>query len=135
MNRNYNRLTQHWVEMNVITIDSLLIDEDLSVCCDLTERQNHARDLVRTADLTQWDALVILSGDGLLFEVCAGRLCPSLCVCWAFSSRKCVCVCVFQVVNGLMERQDWEKAIQTPLGILPGGSGNALAASVHHYTR
>lgn len=33
-----------------------------------------------------------------------------------------------------MDRQDWEKAIQTPLGILPGGSGNALAASVHHYT-
>uniref|UniRef100_A0A671RKR6 Sphingosine kinase 2-like n=1 Tax=Sinocyclocheilus anshuiensis TaxID=1608454 RepID=A0A671RKR6_9TELE len=61
----------------------------------------------RSADLTQWDALVILSGDGLLFEV----------------------------VNGLMDRPDWEKAIQTPLGILPGGSGNALAASVHHYTR
>ncbi|RXN15380.1 sphingosine kinase 1 [Labeo rohita] len=63
--------------------------------------------MVKNADLTQWDALVILSGDGLLFEV----------------------------VNGLMERPDWEKAIQTPLGILPGGSGNALAASVHHYTR
>uniref|UniRef100_A0A673LF77 Sphingosine kinase 1 n=1 Tax=Sinocyclocheilus rhinocerous TaxID=307959 RepID=A0A673LF77_9TELE len=62
---------------------------------------------VLSADLTQWDALVILSGDGLLFEV----------------------------VNGLMDRPDWEKAIQTPLGILPGGSGNALAASVHHYTR
>lgn len=34
-----------------------------------TERQNHARDLVREADLSQWDALVIMSGDGLLFEV------------------------------------------------------------------
>ncbi|KPP61212.1 hypothetical protein Z043_120715 [Scleropages formosus] len=70
------------------------------------ERQNHARELVREADLSQWDALVIISGDGLLFEV----------------------------VNGLMERDDWEEAIQTPLGILPGGSGNALAASIHHYT-
>lgn len=39
-----------------------------------------------------------------------------------------------QVVNGLMEREDWEKAIQTPLGVLPGGSGNALAASIHYYT-
>ncbi|XP_035258818.1 sphingosine kinase 1 [Anguilla anguilla] len=72
----------------------------------ITERQNHARELVREADLSQWDALVIMSGDGLLFEV----------------------------VNGLMEREDWETAIQTPLGILPGGSGNALAASIHHYS-
>lgn len=38
-----------------------------------------------------------------------------------------------QVVNGLMEREDWEQAIQTPLGVLPGGSGNALAASIQHY--
>ncbi|KAJ8399692.1 hypothetical protein AAFF_G00407970 [Aldrovandia affinis] len=72
----------------------------------ITERQNHARELAREADLSQWDALVIMSGDGLLFEV----------------------------VNGLMEREDWESAIQTPLGILPGGSGNALAASIHYYS-
>ncbi|CAL9693796.1 unnamed protein product [Knipowitschia caucasica] len=71
------------------------------------EAKNHARELVRKADLTQWDALVILSGDGLLFEV----------------------------INGLMDREDWQQAIQTPLGILPGGSGNALAASVHHYSQ
>ncbi|TNM96776.1 hypothetical protein fugu_014932 [Takifugu bimaculatus] len=73
----------------------------------ITEHQNHARELVRKADLSQWDALVIMSGDGLLFEV----------------------------INGLMDREDWEQAIQTPLGILPGGSGNALAASVHHYSQ
>ncbi|KAM4604473.1 sphingosine kinase 1-like [Polymixia lowei] len=72
----------------------------------ITERQNHARELVREADLSQWDALVIMSGDGLLFEV----------------------------INGLLERADWEEAIHTPLGILPGGSGNALAASIHHYS-
>ncbi|XP_053181196.1 sphingosine kinase 1-like [Scomber japonicus] len=72
----------------------------------ITERQNHARELVKEADLSQWDALVIMSGDGLLFEV----------------------------INGLLERSDWEEAIRTPLGILPGGSGNALAASVHYYS-
>lgn len=72
----------------------------------ITERQNHARELVREADLSQWDALVIMSGDGLLHEV----------------------------INGLLERPDWEEAIRTPLGILPGGSGNALAASVHYYS-
>uniref|UniRef100_A0A8C1LCP4 Sphingosine kinase 1 n=1 Tax=Cyprinus carpio TaxID=7962 RepID=A0A8C1LCP4_CYPCA len=84
-----------------------VIKAEFSASLLQASRQNHARDLVRSADLTQWDALVVLSGDGLLFEV----------------------------VNGLMDRPDWEKAIQTPLGILPGGSGNALAASVHHYTR
>lgn len=42
--------------------------------------------------------------------------------------------CVCQVINGLLDRPDWEEAIRTPLGILPGGSGNALAASVHHYS-
>ncbi|ROI38986.1 Sphingosine kinase 1 [Anabarilius grahami] len=88
-------------------VQRMLTEADIPHTLVITERPNHARDLVRNADLTQWDALVILSGDGLLFEV----------------------------VNGLMDRQDWEKAIQTPLGILPGGSGNALAASVHHYTR
>uniref|UniRef100_G3Q6H6 sphingosine kinase n=1 Tax=Gasterosteus aculeatus TaxID=69293 RepID=G3Q6H6_GASAC len=72
----------------------------------ITERQNHARELVKEADMSQWDALVIMSGDGLLFEV----------------------------INGLLERADWEEAIRTPMGILPGGSGNGLAASVHHYS-
>lgn len=33
------------------------------------ERQNHAREMMKEADLSQWDALVIMSGDGLLFEV------------------------------------------------------------------
>lgn len=40
-----------------------------------------------------------------------------------------------QVINGLMEREDWQEAIHIPLGILPGGSGNALAASIHHYSQ
>ncbi|KAL7890879.1 hypothetical protein AOLI_G00003550 [Acnodon oligacanthus] len=40
---------------------------------------------------------------------------------------------LFEVVNGLMEREDWEEAIKTPLGVLPGGSGNAVAASIHNY--
>ncbi|XP_032420191.1 sphingosine kinase 1 [Xiphophorus hellerii] len=72
----------------------------------ITERQNHARELVKDVDLSQWDALVIMSGDGLLHEV----------------------------INGLLERPDWEEAIRTPLGILPGGSANALAAAVHYYS-
>lgn len=38
-------------------------------CLYPSEHQNHARELVKKADLSQWDALVIMSGDGLLFEV------------------------------------------------------------------
>ncbi|KAM9391660.1 sphingosine kinase 1 [Pholidichthys leucotaenia] len=88
-------------------IQNMLTEASVPYTLIITEHQNHARELVRKADLSQWDALVIMSGDGLLFEV----------------------------INGLMEREDWQQAIQTPLGILPGGSGNALAASIHHYSQ
>lgn len=33
------------------------------------ERQNHARELVCVEDLSLWDALVVMSGDGLIHEV------------------------------------------------------------------
>ncbi|XP_049416969.1 sphingosine kinase 1 [Epinephelus fuscoguttatus] len=88
-------------------IQGMLTEAAVPYTLVITEHQNHARELVKKADLSQWDALVIMSGDGLLYEV----------------------------INGLMEREDWQEAIQTPLGILPGGSGNALAASVHHYSQ
>uniref|UniRef100_A0A3B4GKP6 sphingosine kinase n=2 Tax=Haplochromini TaxID=319058 RepID=A0A3B4GKP6_9CICH len=88
-------------------IQGMLTEASVPYTLVITEHQNHARELVRKADLSQWDALVIMSGDGLLFEV----------------------------INGLMDREDWQEAIQIPLGILPGGSGNALAASVHHYSQ
>ena len=31
-----------------------------------------------------------------------------------------------------MARPDWRTAIKTPLGVVPGGSGNGLAASIMH---
>lgn len=34
-----------------------------------TERAHHAHEKVRDEDLSQWDTLVVMSGDGLLFEV------------------------------------------------------------------
>ncbi|KAI1232330.1 Sphingosine kinase 1, partial [Lamprotornis superbus] len=71
----------------------------------LPQRPHHAHEKVRDEDLSQWDTLVVMSGDGLLFEV----------------------------VNGLMERPDWKEAMRKPLCILPGGSGNALAASINYY--
>lgn len=61
-----------------ILLSSFLIQErhtcmntlfTVHLCVCFSERQNHARELMREADLSQWDALVIMSGDGLLFEV------------------------------------------------------------------
>ncbi|XP_029785003.1 sphingosine kinase 1 [Suricata suricatta] len=82
-----------------------LAQADISFTLMLTERRNHARELVQGLELERWDAIVVMSGDGLMFEV----------------------------VNGLMERPDWETAIRKPLCSLPAGSGNALAASLNYY--
>uniref|UniRef100_A0A452J5J2 sphingosine kinase n=1 Tax=Gopherus agassizii TaxID=38772 RepID=A0A452J5J2_9SAUR len=86
-------------------VQPMLVEADVAFTLFVTERPNHARELVQAADLSQWDAVAVLAGDGLLYEV----------------------------VNGLMERQDWQAAIKKPLCTLPGGSGNALAASINHY--
>ncbi|XP_037350838.2 sphingosine kinase 1 [Talpa occidentalis] len=86
-------------------VQPLLAQAEVSFSLVLTERRNHAREFVRGEELSRWDALVVMSGDGLMHEV----------------------------VNGLMERPDWQLAIQKPLCSLPAGSGNALAASLNHY--
>ncbi|XP_039715778.1 sphingosine kinase 1 isoform X4 [Pteropus medius] len=86
-------------------VQPLLAQADVSFTLILTERRNHARELVQSEELGRWDALVVMSGDGVMHEV----------------------------VNGLMARPDWETAIRKPLCSLPAGSGNALAASLNHY--
>ncbi|KAM9596190.1 sphingosine kinase 1 isoform 1-T1 [Trichechus inunguis] len=87
-------------------VQPLLVKAEVFFTLLLTERRNHARELVRHEELGRWDALVVMSGDGLMHEV----------------------------VNGLMERPDWETAIRKPLCSLPAGSANALAASVNYYS-
>lgn len=53
---------------------------------------------------------------------------------WSLHGPRCHQLCPSsQVVNGLMERPDWADAMKKPLCILPGGSGNALAASINYY--
>lgn len=72
-----------------------------------TCRRNEAFDYVKNCpNLFSWDSITVVSGDGLLFEV----------------------------FNGLMARDDWEKAVKMPVGIIPGGSGNGLAASIEFYS-
>lgn len=87
----------------------LPIFRDAGIECTVvkTERQGHAGDICRdTLDLTsKYDGVVIVSGDGLLFEV----------------------------IQGIMARPDWAVVIRNlPLGVLPGGSGNGLAVSLAH---
>lgn len=38
----------------------------------------------------------------------------------------------YKVYNGLFQRSDKETAMETPIGIIPGGSGNGLASSIAH---
>ncbi|CAO2632920.1 Sphingosine kinase 2 [Lemmus lemmus] len=70
-----------------------------------TERQNHARELVQGLSLSEWEGIVTVSGDGLLYEV----------------------------LNGLLDRPDWKDAVRMPIGVLPCGSGNALAGAINHH--
>lgn len=66
----------------------------------VTTHSGHAAEVVKEMDLSNCAGLVIISGDGLLFEI----------------------------LNGLMTRKDWNTARQIPLGVIPGGSGNGIAA-------
>lgn len=95
-------LAWQWCKNHVLPMIS---EAGLSFNLIQTERQNHARELVQGLRLSEWDGIVTLSGDGLLYEV----------------------------LNGLLHRPDWEEAVKMPLGILPCGSGNALAGAVNQH--
>jgi hypothetical protein len=55
--------------------------------------------IARSVDLSKYDAMTTISGDGLFWEL----------------------------VNGLLMRPDWQEAVKVPVSVMPGGSGNALA--------
>ncbi|KAF8965504.1 hypothetical protein BGZ46_000600, partial [Entomortierella lignicola] len=67
-----------------------------------TEYGRHAVDIAHKVDLKELDMLIVVSGDGVLHEI----------------------------INGLLTRSDWEQARQLPVGIIPAGSGNAIATSI-----
>ncbi|XP_074926617.1 sphingosine kinase 2 [Chelonoidis abingdonii] len=93
-------LALQWCQTHVLP---MITEADISFNLIQTERPNHARELVKGINVAEWDGIVAISGDGLLYEV----------------------------LNGLMERPDWEQAIKMPVGILPSGSGNALAGAIN----
>lgn len=63
---------------------------------------SQTRQLVQSLDLTQIDGLVVVGGDGTVHDV----------------------------INGLMQRADATTAIQTPIGVIPAGTGNGLCQSL-----
>jgi len=67
-----------------------------------TSYAGHCEKYVQKMPLNRIHRIVCVSGDGLLNEC----------------------------VNGLMKRLDWTNALKIPIGIIPAGSGNALATSI-----
>ncbi|KAF7265927.1 hypothetical protein GWI33_020670 [Rhynchophorus ferrugineus] len=87
-------------------IAPILNEAEIPYDLHMTKFANFARDFVRTQNLFQWTGIVVVGGDGIVFEV----------------------------LNGIFERFDWAEAIKSiPLGVVPGGSGNGLARSIAHY--
>nr|KAI8766953.1 sphingosine kinase 2-like isoform X2 [Biomphalaria glabrata] len=68
------------------------------------DHAGHASELMKEICLSDWYGVVIVSGDGLIFET----------------------------INGIMQRDDWASSINVPIGCLPGGSGNALCCSINY---
>ncbi|CAF3036400.1 unnamed protein product [Rotaria sp. Silwood2] len=73
----------------------------------MTEYAGHARDYVHSIQISDWSGIVVASGDGLIYEV----------------------------INGLMNRQDWQEALKLPIGHLPCGSGNAFITNIIRYSQ
>ncbi len=67
-----------------------------------SEDGEQTRQLAQSLDFTDVDGLVVVGGDGTVHDV----------------------------INGLMLRSDAETAIQTPIGVIPAGTGNGLCQSL-----
>uniref|UniRef100_A0A1I7Y0U1 DAGKc domain-containing protein n=1 Tax=Steinernema glaseri TaxID=37863 RepID=A0A1I7Y0U1_9BILA len=83
-----------------------LVKNNIAYELIVTTHAQHAFSVIRARnDLHEFNAILILSGDGLVFEV----------------------------INGLVLRPDHDRFFpHLPLGIVPSGSGNGLLASVYH---
>ncbi|PWA78599.1 ATP-NAD kinase-like domain-containing protein [Artemisia annua] len=83
-------------------VKPLLEDANIEYTMQETKYQLHAKEVSRSLDLTKYDGIICVSGDGILVEV----------------------------VNGLLEREDWATALKIPLGAIPAGTGNGMIKSL-----
>ncbi|KAK3188101.1 hypothetical protein Dsin_027662 [Dipteronia sinensis] len=86
-------------------VKPLLEDANIQFTVQETDHQLHAKEVANRLNLSNYDGIVCVSGDGILVEV----------------------------INGLLEREDWSAAIKTPLGVVPAGTGNGMAKSLLDY--
>nr|XP_043609865.1 sphingosine kinase 2-like [Erigeron canadensis] len=85
-------------------VKPLLQDANVEYTLQETKYQLHAKEVSHKLDLTKYDGIICVSGDGILVEV----------------------------VNGLLEREDWQEAIKMPIGVIPAGTGNGMIKSLLH---
>ncbi|KAF2347559.1 Diacylglycerol kinase catalytic domain [Trinorchestia longiramus] len=85
----------------------VLSDRGVEYDVVITQRANHAHDLMVSLELHKYRAVAVVAGDGLLHEV----------------------------YNGLGMRDDWQTAMSFPVCIIPGGSGNGLAKSLAYWRK
>ncbi|KAF6163272.1 hypothetical protein GIB67_025136 [Kingdonia uniflora] len=83
-------------------VKPLLLAANIKFTLKETEYQLHAKEIAHSLDLSSYDGIVCVSGDGVLVEV----------------------------VNGLLQRDDWESAIKMPLGMVGAGTGNGMVKSL-----
>lgn len=83
----------------------VFVEAEIPYDLQVTRYANYAREFVRHKDIYVWRSILVVGGDGILYEV----------------------------INGLFERADWEKALkEVPIGVIPSGSGNGLAKAIAH---
>ena len=85
----------------------LLADGNCSHRVVTSLEAGYTRTHVKEVDLSDIDCIMIVSGDGLIYEI----------------------------INGMMERRDREFVMKVPLAVVPSGSGNAVNASICYQTR
>ncbi|KAL5096595.1 hypothetical protein RYX36_000922 [Vicia faba] len=83
-------------------VKPLFVDAQIQLTIQETKHQLHAKEIACSLDIKKYDGIVCVSGDGILVEV----------------------------VNGLLQREDWNTAIKMPLGVVPAGTGNGMAKSL-----
>ncbi|KAI9108522.1 hypothetical protein K1719_020406 [Acacia pycnantha] len=83
-------------------VKPILEDAEIQFTVQETKHQLHAKEVAHALDTSKYDGIICVSGDGILVEV----------------------------INGLLERNDWETAIKIPIGVVPAGTGNGVAKSL-----
>lgn len=105
MQVRYSMYVKQTVHFGIINDDitKLTILYHINLKYIVTEHQGHALEIARDMDIENYDAIVSVSGDGVLHEV----------------------------INGFLQRLDAREAIRkVSLGIIPGGTSNSFSISM-----